>query len=154
MPNAPYLIITALPEERDAVEACLPGLRRLGGDETRGGRIYYETFLDLRRRRRVIVTVIGEPGRVSAATAAASAIDEWNPEVVLLVGIAGGLADQGVLLGDVLVATQILDYEHQKVREGSTEVRPQSWPADPMLRRVASDRGNRRVAQFNCGDEA
>ncbi len=54
-------------------------------------------------------------GRVEATAATSDAIRKWNPRYVVLVGIAGGVAGRGVQLGDVLVSSQIVDYELQKI---------------------------------------
>jgi nucleoside phosphorylase len=90
MTSAPYLIITALPEEREGIAKYLPGLQVHSGDGTGDARVYYQARLNLPGKPLVVVTTIGRPGRVSAATAATVAIKRWCPDVVLLVGIAGG----------------------------------------------------------------
>ncbi len=141
MPSADYLIITALPEEREGVAKYLPGLRLVSNERAKAPRVYYEARLRVLGSPRVIVTTIGRLGRVSAATAATSAIETWCPDVVLLVGVAGGLASKNLRLGDVLLATQILDYEHQRVQEGrAPEMHPSTWPADVNIHRAAVDR--------------
>jgi len=145
MTSAPYLIITALPEEREGIAKYLPGLQVHSGDGTGDARVYYQARLNLPGKPLVVVTTIGRPGRVSAATAATVAIKRWCPDVVLLVGIAGGLSKKNVRLGDVIVASHIFDYEHQRLRDGrAPEIHTNVWQADPNLHRAATDRGSGR----------
>src|SRR5262249_5830753 len=62
-------------------------------------------------------------GRVEAANATGDAIRRWNPRYVLLVGIAGGIKDSEVALGDVLISDQIVDYELQKIEPSGPKIR-------------------------------
>jgi len=71
------------------------------------------------RRHGILVQLAGT-GRVSAAVATVHAIHTWDPRVVLVAGTAGGFRDRDVSLGDLLVATSILDYETQRVDGGNT----------------------------------
>ena len=168
MPSPDYLIITALPEEREGVERYLPGLRLVSDGRAEIPHVYYEAYLKSPALARIIVITIGQRGRVPAATVATAAINEWSPNVVLLVGVAGGRASKNVHLGDVLVATQIFDYEHQRVREGrAPEVHSSIWQADAKLHRAAVDRVTRewpgliaarspdgRTPSYQCGTVA
>src|SRR5262249_32895082 len=58
-----------------------------------------------------------------AANATGDAIRRWNPRYVLLVGIAGGIKDSEVALGDVLISDQIVDYELQKIEPSGPKIR-------------------------------
>jgi hypothetical protein len=103
--TADFVIITALPEERDAVLSKLDGIRRLAPtrDDTR---VYYSakvpvTFSDdTTGAYDVVVTTLLGMGRVQAADAANTAIHRWRPRYVLMVGIAGGVAEARVKVGD------------------------------------------------------
>ena len=53
-------------------------------------------------------------GNYEAAAATTRAIDVWNPRFVLLGGIAGGTKEEGVRLGDVIVADLFVAYEPAK----------------------------------------
>lgn len=53
-------------------------------------------------------------GQLAAASLAQEVLNVWNPKILLLVGIAGGL-DHTISLGDVVASEQIVDYELGKV---------------------------------------
>jgi nucleoside phosphorylase len=72
-------------------------------------------------------------GRVNAATATADAIKRWRPRNVVLVGIAGGVSERSVSLGDLLISEQVVDYELQKLTERGVEVR---WSVNKASRRL------------------
>lgn len=137
-PSVDFLLITALAEERDAVLDKLPGHQKLPptADDVY---VYYEAELPVafpggeRAAYHVIVMPATAMGRVKAATATDAAITRWHPRYVVLVGIAGGLAEAKIALGDILVAHQIVDYELQKVTREGPEVRYEVHQADPRL---------------------
>lgn len=99
-PPVDFVIVTALEEERDAVLDKLPSARQLppSADDVR---VYFAaelpaTFPDgTTCAYRVILVTLLNMGRVEAATAAGDAIRRWQPAYVLLVGIAGGIAEAG-----------------------------------------------------------
>jgi nucleoside phosphorylase len=78
-------------------------------------------------------------GRVRATAATADAIRRWRPRYVVLVGIAGGIAARGVKLGDVVVSSQVVDYELQKQTPDGDEIRWEVHQADPRLVAAARD---------------
>jgi nucleoside phosphorylase len=139
-----FVIVTALEEERNALHALLPRLRRVPPmtDDTR---VYYRsdlpvTFSDSQRGIYRLATLsLTGMGRVNAATATADAIRLWRPRFLLLVGIAGGVSAEGVALGDVLVSNQVVDYELQKLLPGGPQVRYEVHRADQRLLEAASD---------------
>lgn len=162
VPNqADVVIVTPLVEERDAVLEHLPGYQRLmpSAAETE---VYY--WADTTAGRIAVLPLTGM-GRVAGAVATDAAIDRWQPEYVILVGIAGGVADRGVKLGDVLIADQVVDYSLQKVTAEGSEIRWQVFPTDHRLLTVALnleeeewqglsqvDRpGKRGAARRHCG---
>jgi len=81
----------------------------------------------------VVLTSLATMGRVPATATTSDAIRRWRPRYVLLVGIAGGVADRGVHLGDVLVSDQVVDYEQQKVTADGSQYRFQVHRADQRL---------------------
>lgn len=66
---------------------------------------------------------------VASATRTTEIIEDFRPEVILLVGIAGGILDEkgigrdGVALGDVVVADYVSYTEFMKITEGKTSLR-------------------------------
>jgi nucleoside phosphorylase/CHAT domain-containing protein len=155
-----FLILTPLPEERDAVLRCLQSSRKLPPSE-HDIRVYYAsdlsaTFSDgSATTYRVVLAPLLGMGRVEAANATGDAIRRWRPRYILLVGIAGGLAKAGVGLGDVLVSDQIVDYELQKLTEEETKIRWQVHRVDPRLlgaaQNVLGDGWQNLIAQKRPG---
>jgi nucleoside phosphorylase len=133
-----FVLVTALEEERDAVLDKLPGYRKLPPsiDDIR---TYFwgelpVTFSDGGTGTyRVIVMPLLGMGRVQAAAATKDAITQWHPRYVVLVGIGGGMAAQGVSIGDILIADQIVDYELQKLTPQGPQVRWEVHRTDPRL---------------------
>lgn len=135
---ADFVIITALPEERDAMLRKLLGYHRLPPTE-HDVRVYYSAdvttnFPDSTTSvYSVVVLCLLDMGRVEAANATNDAIRRWNPRYVLMVGIAGGVSHQGIMLGDVLISNQVVDYELQKLTPDGPKVRYNVHRADPRL---------------------
>jgi nucleoside phosphorylase len=133
-----FVVVTALPEERDAVLDRLPGYRQLppASDDIR---TYFQsdllvTFPDNSSGTyRIVVMCLLGMGRVQAVTAATDAIRRWRPRYILLIGIAGGIATQNVRIGDILISDQIVDYELQKITSRGPEIRWEIQRADPRL---------------------
>ncbi len=133
-----FVLVTALEEERDAILDKLPGYRKLSPVKN-DIRIYFQAELPVifpggeAGAYRVIVMPLLGMGRVQAAAATKDAIARWHPRYVVLAGIAGGLAAQGINIGDILIADQIVDYELQKVTPQGAQVRWEVHRADPRL---------------------
>lgn len=112
------VILTALPEEYKVVRTHLSNMRE---------EIYKGTVCE--RGRFVVGEEWWEIGMVQvgignsqAAIIAERAIEFFHPDIVLLVGVAGGLKD--VVLGDVVAATKIYNYASGKAIETSFLPRP------------------------------
>jgi nucleoside phosphorylase len=74
-------------------------------------------------------------GNVRAAAATQQAIAVWNPAQILLTGIAGGIEkSNNRLLGDLIVAEQVVDYEFGKQTPEGIQRRYQVYrPAKVLL---------------------
>ena len=100
-------ILTIRTDEYTAV------LRHFPDRETAKGHAYYECSrvpTDDGREVSVAVARCLEQGHGPAHEAARDLIDDLAPAWILLVGIAGGIADDDYSLGDVLLANRIYDF--------------------------------------------
>lgn len=142
-----FLIITALPEEREALLSKLPGAWQIpptDEDTHTYTRAELPVKLDdgLPGKYHLVVLTLAGIGRVQAGTTAAQAVHRWHPDYVILVGIAGGFATGHVSIGDVLVADQIVDYEIQTLLPDDPEMRLQVFRADPRLLEACNSLGD------------
>jgi len=127
-----FLIITALPEERDAVLALLVPVRKV---QHEGAPTYYRATIPAYAQNseyEIAVTMLNDMGNVEAAQHTTRALQDLAPDYVLMVGIAGGIRGK-VKLGDVIIARHVLYYEPARVTPNGLDLRPISYPADPLL---------------------
>ena len=105
------VILTALRVEYLAVRTHLSNLR----EETHPqGNVYQRgSFIANEQSWEVGIAEVGV-GNVSAAIEAERAISYFNPDILFFVGIAGGIKDKDVSIGDVVVATKVYGFESGK----------------------------------------
>jgi nucleoside phosphorylase len=107
------VILTALPVEYLAVREFLTGLQEKVNLQ---GTVYEQgVFAGDGFDWKVGIAEVGA-GNVEAAIEAERAIDYFKPDVLLFVGIAGGLKND-VAIGDVVAATKVYGYESGKAEE-------------------------------------
>jgi nucleoside phosphorylase len=116
MPSA--VILTALPVEYYAVRKHLTNLREEMHPQ---GTIYERGVFAGNESWNVGIAEVGA-GNAGAAVEAERAINYFKPDVLLFVGIAGGIKD--VAIGDVVVATKVYGYESGKVGHERFLTRP------------------------------
>jgi nucleoside phosphorylase len=118
MPRA--VVLTALPVEYLAVRKFLTDLREVVNPL---GTVYEQgVFADDGFDWEVGIAEVGA-GNAGAAIEAERAIGFFKPDVLLFVGIAGGLKDD-VKIGDVVAATKVYGYESGKVAVEGFLTRP------------------------------
>jgi nucleoside phosphorylase len=87
------------------------------------GLIYEKgNFIGLHEDYEIIIKQTGSKNN-DIALATEKAIQQFHPELVILVGIAGGIKD--VEIGDVVVANKLYDYETGKETENGFVYRPE-----------------------------
>lgn len=112
------VILTALPVEYEAVRAHLKSFQ----EEVHKGTVYERgSFIAGKWQWEIGIVQIGA-GNTTAAFEAERAIAYFAPDIVLFVGVAGGLKD--VALGDVVAATKTYGYESGKANQSVFLLRP------------------------------
>jgi Flp pilus assembly protein TadD/nucleoside phosphorylase len=140
-PPVDFVIVTALPEERDALLAKLPSARKLDKG-IRDIHTFYAAQVKTRRKDRseysVIVTCLVKMGPITATAQTVSVVTKWQPRHVMLVGIACGI--RGVVKhGDVLIPSQVADYTIGKQEGGQRKINWDVYPCGVSLLDSAND---------------
>ena len=140
------LVVTALPVEYSAVRAHLTDIAE---DEHPEGDVYERGVFHVNERRWEVGIVEMGMGNPNAAHKTERAIAHFHPEVVLFVGVAGGIKD--VTIGDVVVATKVYGYHSGKAAE-EFKTRPEvGLPHHRILERARAESRKRdwlkRLAQ-------
>lgn len=135
-PDADILIVTALPLEREAVRQHLQDVSLAGPGNTTAD---IGTF-DAEGTKLTVAVIETGSGNVDASVITSSALRDLHPDVVVIVGVAGGLKD--VEIGDVVVSRKLYWLEPGKQTTGTaqngtqlhiTKVRPDFGPVSHRL---------------------
>jgi len=113
------VILTAIPVEYEAVRRHLKKVK----EERHGGTVYeLGSFQGQSHRYRILLAEVGM-GNVRSGLGTERAIAQFNPDIILFIGIAGGIKD--VKLGDVVVGDKAYNYESGKATRGRFLTRPE-----------------------------
>ncbi len=87
---------------------------------TKGGRTYND--LGIHGGCSIVHTIceMGAGGVGASQQRTSEAIEHWQPKAIIAVGIAFGMDEKKQAIGDVLVSTQIQDYELGRLNEDGT----------------------------------
>ncbi|TQJ46646.1 5'-methylthioadenosine/S-adenosylhomocysteine nucleosidase [Streptomyces sp. SLBN-115] len=125
------VVLTALPVEYDAMRAHLARNEELVHDDgTRVERGWLEGS-----SWSVALAELGE-GAVTAAALTTQIVGWLRPEVLLFVGVAGGLKDD-IEIGDVVVGTKVYAIHGGKQTPQGFHARPQVWHCSHRLAQAA-----------------
>lgn len=113
------VILTAISEEYKAVRAHFDKIEE---DPHPEKTIYRCGIFSCNERSWAVAIALIGAENDNAAVETKRAIDYFKPDVVLFVGVAGGLKE--MKLGDVVAATKIYDYKSGKVTEQGLCTRP------------------------------
>ncbi|MEW5988235.1 MAG: AAA family ATPase, partial [Chloroflexota bacterium] len=128
------VMVTALPVEYEAVCEHLTDLQE---DEHAQGDVYERGLLAAEGQTWEVGVVEIGAGNPNAAMKTERAIAHFQPEVVVFVGVAGGLKD--VQIGDVVVATKVYGY-HAGKAEAEFKTRPEvGQPTHRMAERARAE---------------
>lgn len=91
-----------------------------------------------------------EQGNGEAQEAARDLIDDLQPSLLLVVGIAGGLPSDDITLGDVVLSTRVHDFsvEARKFQEGTTY----NVGGGPIAKSIAAGIANLGARELELGD--
>jgi nucleoside phosphorylase len=138
-PNKPTLVlVTVNDNETHALLDAFVGVGSIPAQTTKGGVTYNE--LGIHGGYRLINTIceMGAGGVGASQQRTREAIEHWHPKAIIAVGIAFGLDESKQKIGDVLVATQIQDYDLGRLNKDGTLTPRGDKPssADPLRNRL------------------
>lgn len=119
-------LITALPKELERLRFHFRHSRVI----TDESRTYFETVSP--NGLSLVAAVTQGVGQLNAAALVVDVLSKYQPKTIILVGIAGGM-DRSIGLGDVVISSQIIDYELGKVTPNGSEIRWSVYPIDSRL---------------------
>ena len=121
---APLGILSAIPEELRHLEDREDGSESIGGLEFHKGRI----------EGRIAVFVETGIGKVNAALTATILAERFRCKALVFGGVAGGV-DPALGIGDVVVATKLVQHDYGALIDGRIEVYQPGVPPLPHLDR-------------------
>ncbi|ESA36631.1 nucleoside phosphorylase [Leptolyngbya sp. Heron Island J] len=152
MPNLRAVILTALRVEFEAVRAFLTNSHEV---QHPAGNIYEQgVFTANGRTWEVGIAEVGMGDSV-AALETERVISVFDPQVILFVGVAGGIKD--VRIGDVVAATKVHNYEYGKAKaefEARTELGLSSYALIERAKAEARSHDQRWLKRLSMQPES
>jgi nucleoside phosphorylase len=122
-------VVTALPLERDAVLPFLEDhhqVRRSSND--------IRTYdVGVIAGYSVAISLSLRAGNVDSAVVTTDLIRFWQPSYLAMLGIAAGVPRDGLQLGDVVMADQIIEVDYAKESSSGVDVRWRAHDTDAMM---------------------
>lgn len=139
------LVVSALPEETEYIADYVkskPQWEQLGEDH----------FRNVEKDVNIRVKVLGV-GKVNAAFGTADGIHEANPDLIVNIGVAGGLADD-LDRGSVAIGTDYVQVDlHTLLPENEPEIDPTRKEIVDGLKKIADENGiHSRAGRIATGD--
>lgn len=119
-------LITALPKELDNLRFHFRHSKPIADEN----RVYFETMSP--SGLALVGAVALGMGQLNAASLVMDVVNKYNPKTIILTGITGGM-DKSIGLGDVVISSQIVDYELGKITPKGLETRWSVYPVDVAL---------------------
>lgn len=138
-PNKPTIVlVTVNDNETHALLDAFVGVGSIPAQTTKGGVTYND--LGIHGGYQLVNTIceMGAGGVGASQQRTREAIEHWHPRAIIAVGIAFGLDETKQSIGDVLVATQIQDYDLGRLNKDGTLTPRGDKPssADPLRNRL------------------
>lgn len=132
-PLVDFGIIVALDEEFVALRKAFG---KFADSTHKDARTFYHKRVTARsdssRIYRIVATFLNDMGQREATNATRDLLSEWQPQNIILAGLAGAL-NKDIELGEVIFSDRIFYYEPSKVTPTGAELRPEMYPANAML---------------------
>lgn len=123
--SAPLGIITAIPQELEHLEDREEGSERVAGLDFHRGRI----------EGLPAIFVEGGMGKVNAGVVASLLADRYRCRALVFCGVAGGL-DPGLGIGDVVIASRLVQHDYGAVIDGALVTYHAGEPPLPGMSRA------------------
>lgn len=132
------LLVTALPEERDALLRIIyPTIQ----ENIDGSLIVFRGSISPKKQEKslqIAIMMLSQMGNVESGNSTSKAIKQLHPDYIFMVGIAGGVRGK-INLGDLLISTDIIYYELAKLTPEGSQIRQRSITADSVVLRCAQN---------------
>ncbi len=120
-------VLTVIDEEFDAARVALAATER-----HQATRYFYASP----STKRFVLAKMADRGNVPAQEATRKMIEHWRPDIILLVGIAGGLDTGPASLGDIVIADYIHYGDFRKLTGGKDALRFAAYDQPTVSLRV------------------